>query len=101
MARPQYTLKINVNNIDKTALFKGKTATYLDCAIFENDQPDKFGNTHVVYQSVSKEQRAAGMKGKIIGNMKANDVQPQRNQPSFKNNIQKQADELDDTSIPF
>lgn len=61
-------LKINVSKLDKEAFFKGKSGTYCDLIVFENDAPDTYGNTHVVYQGLSKEAREAGKKGAIVGN---------------------------------
>ena len=68
MAKP-ITLKINVTRIDKNLLYKGKSGTYLDIVLFENKNGvGQFGDTHFATQSVSKEQRLAGVKGPIIGN---------------------------------
>lgn len=70
MARP-IQLKIDVTKIDKSHLYQGQTAKYLDCAVWPNrDGADKFGFTHYITQSVSKEARDAGVKGAIIGNAK-------------------------------
>jgi hypothetical protein len=63
-----YTAKIDVTKIDKAHLYNGK---YLDVVIWENrDGPGKYGDTHMVVQSVSKEARQAGKKGAIIGNLR-------------------------------
>lgn len=65
------TIKIDVKKILKQHMYKGTKGTYLDCAIWPNKNgPDEYGNTHYVTQSVSKEARAAGVKGAIIGNIK-------------------------------
>lgn len=70
MSKPLY-LKINMMRIDKSKLFPGKNgAQYLDAVMWEMDQPDQWGNTHRIVQSVSKEERAQGAKGAIIGNGK-------------------------------
>lgn len=69
MAKP-ITLKINVTRILKEHLYAGKNGKYLDLAAWPNkDGPDQYGNTHFVCQSVSKEARAQGIKGPIIGNL--------------------------------
>lgn len=63
--------KIDVTKIDKAHLFKGNKGTYLDLVLMENkDGPDKFGNDGFCVQGVSKEARAQGVKGPIIGNWK-------------------------------
>lgn len=61
--------KIDVSKIDKARLFKGEKGTYLDCVAWPTDN-DQYGNNYRVVQSVSKEERAAGTKGSIIGNGK-------------------------------
>jgi hypothetical protein len=63
------TLKVDVSKVDKTLLFKGAKGTYLDLVLFETEN-DKFGNDFRVVQGVSKEARAAGVKGAILGNGK-------------------------------
>jgi len=63
------TVKIDVTKIDKNLLFKGAKGTYLDVVLFETPD-DKFGNDYRVVQGVTKEARAAGVKGAILGNGK-------------------------------
>lgn len=63
-------IKIDVTKIDKTRLFEGKNgAKYLDCVAWPTDN-DQYGNSHRIVQSVTKEERADGVKGTIIGNAK-------------------------------
>ena len=63
-----YTAKIDVTKIDKAHLYKGK---FLDLVVWENrDGPGQYGDTHMIVQSVSKEDRAAGKKGAIVGNLR-------------------------------
>lgn len=65
-------LKIDVQKIEKDRLYKGKKGTYLDAVLLENrNGPDQYGNTHMIIQSVSQEERAKGIKGPIIGNAKS------------------------------
>jgi hypothetical protein len=63
------TIKIDVTKIDKALLYKGTKGTYLDVVLFETPD-DKFGNDYRVVQGVTKEARAAGVKGAILGNGK-------------------------------
>ena len=64
-------LKINVTKINKTHLFDGKDGKYLDCILNENKGGvDQYGNIGFITQSVSKEARAKGDRGPIIGNYK-------------------------------
>lgn len=62
-------VKIDVKKIDKERLFAGNKGTYLDAIIHLNDAADKYGNNGMVVQSVSKEERAKGIKGAILGNV--------------------------------
>ena len=62
--------KIDVTRIEKERLFAGKNgAKYLDVILIPS-RDDKYGNSHMVVQGVSKEERAAGKKGPILGNAK-------------------------------
>lgn len=62
-------IKIHVNLIQKERLFVGKTNTSLDAVMIPT--PDnKYGDDFMIVQSVSKEERLAGVKGPIIGNAK-------------------------------
>jgi hypothetical protein len=65
-----YILKIDFDKIDQSKLFPGKKGRYLDVAILALKQEGKYGDTHIVVQSVSKEARERGEKGQIIGNAK-------------------------------
>ena len=63
-------LKIDVNKIDKARLYKGEKGTYLDAVVFFNEEADQYGNNGMITQSVSKEEREAGTRGAILGNVK-------------------------------
>lgn len=65
------SLKIDVTKIDKARLFKGEKGTYLDATAFiDLDQLDQYGNSGMITQDVSKDERAQGVKGNILGNSK-------------------------------
>ena len=53
-------------------IFNGKEgAQYLDATIFVNmDELDQYGNSGMITQDVSKEEKAQGVKGNILGNGK-------------------------------
>lgn len=91
-------LKIAVNKIDKARLFKGKKDTYLDAVLVE--RPDDYGNDGFIAEDVTKEERAAGKKGTIIGNWKhlgAKKPAERTSRPAPRNHSE--AD--DDAPIPF
>ena len=71
MAKIGVSLKIAVNDIDKARLFKGQKNTYLDATVFiDLDQLDQYGNSGMITQDVSKEEKQQGVKGNILGNCK-------------------------------
>ena len=97
MAKIGVSLKIDVTKIDKARLFKGQKGTYLDATAFiELDQLDQYGNSGMITQDVSKQEKDSGVQGAILGNSKvfwsesgqapqkqaAQGQQPQGNQPA-------------------
>ncbi len=63
--------KINLDRVDKSALFKGAKGTYLDLCVWENrNGVDEYGNSHYVTQDLGKARREAGDKAPILGNGK-------------------------------
>lgn len=64
------TIKIDVTKILKDRLFAGQNgAKYLDAVLIPT--PDsRYGDSHFIAQSVTKEERARGIKGPIIANSK-------------------------------
>ncbi len=98
------TVKIDVTKVDKARLFEGKNgAKYLDLVLIES-QSDRYGNDFMVVQSVTKEERLAGVKGAILGNGKhlgqRQDNRPQ-GQPSGRVTRQMPAQAPVDDSDPF
>jgi transcription initiation factor TFIID subunit TAF12 len=86
MAKVGVTLKIDVTKIDKSKLFKGQKGTYLDAQVFiDIDQLDQFGNSGMITQAVSKEDREAGQQGAILGNAKVFWKDQQQAQPQQQN----------------
>jgi hypothetical protein len=102
-------IKIDVSKIDKARLFKGEKGIYLDATAFiDLDQLDQYGNSGMITQDVSKDERAQGVKGNILGNSKvffkdnepqasANNGTNQRQQQSYQ--AQAPADDFGD--VPF
>ena len=60
--------KIDVLKFDKTKFFKGTKGIYADIVLI--DTPTGQYGDYVIVQGVSKEDRAAGVKGAILGNAK-------------------------------
>jgi len=62
-------IKIDVLKIEKCRLFKGAKGTYLDATLIMREEPDQYGNIGFITQQISKEEREAGAKAPIIGNV--------------------------------
>lgn len=69
MSKIGVSLKIDVTKIEKDRLHKGAKGTYLDATVFlDLSEKDKYGQSGMIAQSVSKEERDSGVKGAILGN---------------------------------
>ena len=76
MNRP-IKIKIDVSKIDKTALYRGEKAIYLDAVAWPNKSGvGKYGDTHYLVQELPRERRDDGDRGAIIGNMTVPDNDP-------------------------
>lgn len=63
--------KIDLRKVDQSKVFKGEKGDYLEIAIIENKNgPGKFGDTHMIVQGTTKQERENGIRGAIIGNAK-------------------------------
>ncbi len=79
---------INLNNIPKDKIFKGKKGKYLPITITINDETDQFGNQGPVVVEQTKEERDAKEPKTYLGNVKVVwsngtnvDPAPRDNQP--------------------
>jgi len=65
------SVRIDVTKIEKERLYKGAKGTYLDLTTFiDTENKDQYENNGFISQSVSKEERDAGVKTPILGNVK-------------------------------
>ena len=70
MEKQIITGKINVMKIDKAKMFNADSgAVYLDIVLIPSPE-NQYGNDYMIVQSISKEEREAGVKGAILGNAK-------------------------------
>lgn len=95
MSKVGVSLKIDVSKIDKNRLFKGAKGVYLDATVFiDLDQLDQYGNSGMITQDVSKEEKQQQVKGAILGNCKLfwseSGQSPQAQQQSWGNPPQQQ-----------
>jgi|TARA_R110000744_G_scaffold227957_1_gene345994 hypothetical protein len=71
MSKIGISLKIDVSKIEKKRLFKGVKGVYLDATAFVDlDDLDQYGNSGMITQDVSKEEKESGTMGAILGNSK-------------------------------
>lgn len=63
-------LSINIDDISTERLVAGKKGRYLNAICFVKDAPDQYGNNGFISESVSLDEKNAGKRGKIIGNIK-------------------------------
>jgi hypothetical protein len=74
------SIKINMEQIDDSALFKGKKGTYLTLTVWPNkDGEDQYGNHASVKQDLGKDRRDE--KAPFIGNAR---IIQRRNAPQSK-----------------
>jgi hypothetical protein len=104
MAKIGVSFKIDVTKIDKARLYVGQKGKYLDATVFiDLDELDQYGNSGMITQDVSKEEKQAGTKGAILGNSKVfwrdEGQAPQASKPQG-NSRPDPAEDFDD-SIPF
>lgn len=78
---------IDLNKIDKNKIVKTDKngqpfqngAKYLSVVVWINDEVDQYGNIASIQESISKEEREAGVKPTYIGNLKNIHGQPMQN----------------------
>jgi len=71
MSKIGVSIKLNVLEVDKARLFKGAKGVYLDATVFiDLDQLDLYGNSGMITQDVSKDEKQQGVRGNILGNCK-------------------------------
>ena len=63
-------VKLDVKKIDKKRLYVGEKGVYLDATIIMFDEPDKYGNNGFIVENVTEEERKAGVKGTVLGNVR-------------------------------
>lgn len=88
---PIINVSINVSKVDKSKLYEGKQGKYLNLTLIPSKS--EYGD-YMVVQSVSKEDRAAGIKGAILGNGKLVEPKSSRPTPTPENQV-------DNSDIPF
>jgi hypothetical protein len=71
MSKVGVSFKLDVTKMDKARFFKGQKGTYCDCTVFiDLDELDQYGQSGMITQDVSKDEKQQGVKGPILGNAK-------------------------------
>ena len=102
------TVKIDVKKLDKARFFEGKPdrnghkPLYCDLVLIARKEVGQYGDTHIVKQSVTKEEREARLEMPIIGNATErggamNSQGPQQTRPKPAPQRQENLDE----DVPF
>ena len=96
-------VRIDVTKIDKSRLYKGAKGTYLDLTTFvDTVEQDQYENNGFISQSQTKEERDAGQKTPILGNVKVfyTDGDSAPSNTGKVKQVMQEADFLED-DIPF
>lgn len=95
-------IKLDVTKIEKTRLFEGKNgAKYLDLVCVPTTN-SKYGDTHFITQSCTKEERQGGLKMPIIGNAKEQPPKADRAETETKTFYKDAGGNLNTTEdVPF
>lgn len=91
-------IKINVSKLLKEHFFKGKSGTYVDLTLWENDEPDQYGNDYVVKQDCGKD---SGVKPPIVGNGKNFGAPKKKDTPQKKTPPKDPDLDGEEDDIPF
>lgn len=63
------SMKIDVKKIEKERLYIGEKGVYLNAVIVIFDEPDEYGRNGMILQEIAKDERQAGVKATILGNV--------------------------------
>ena len=97
-------ISLDLGKIDKAAIFESpKTGKkYLNLTLLLREEKDQYGNDGFIVQKISKERKAAGERGAILGNGKIMDWDAPREERGSKPSYSPQIVGNDDSEdIPF
>jgi single-stranded DNA-binding protein len=104
MSKVGISLNINLSKIDKSKIVTGAKGKYIDLTAFVDlDEKDQFGNSGMITQNVSEDERKAGTKGPILGNSKLfwKGEGQQQNQSTPHQSAQQQAPQVPASNPPI
>ncbi len=92
---------INLNNIPKEKIYKGKKGNYLTIAITVNDEPDQFGDQGAVIVDQTKEEREAKVEKTYLGNVKVVWTNGTFPEPNFDGAPPQEKPKVEAEDLPF
>ena len=101
------TVKVDVALIDKARLFTGKVAKdghtpkYLDLVLIPRKEVGTYGATHIVKQSVTREEREAKLEMPILGDATERGNAAPAAKPATRQPTRPAAQENLDEDVPF
>jgi len=90
---------LNLDNLDKTKIIKGKKGTYYNLTLRVNDEVSQFGDNVSVYDAQTAEERAAKASRNFVGNGKV--TWTDGNIQSVAREVSTQGSKQDDVDFPF
>lgn len=97
-----FSASIDVTKIDKSKLVVGKKGKYLNItSFFDVHNKDQYENNGMITESVSKEQREAGQRGTILGNIKVFYVNDDEVPNATPNNAQVEGADFGEDEVPW
>ncbi len=77
-AGPVITIRLELGKLNRDRIYVSPKTGRKYMSFVLADKPDRFGNDGEVLESISKEERLAGVKGEVVGNWKQLRAKPAR-----------------------
>lgn len=74
---------------------------YVNIVIWQNDEPDKYGNMFSITESQTKEERESGQKAVYLGNLKASGKPKEQSLAQEVNSQNEIVSDNDGDDLPF
>jgi len=94
-------VNLNLDNIPKDKIYKGKKGSYLTVVVTVNDDIDQFGNQGPVYVDQTKEERDSKEPKNYLGNVKVVWTNGDFPEPAPKDSKEEVAVEDTGDDLPF
>jgi len=94
-------VNLNLDNIPKDKIYKGKKGSYLTVVVTVNDDVDQFGNQGPVYVDQTKEERDSKEPKTYLGNVRVVWTNGEFPEPAPRDNKEEAAVEETGDDLPF